>query len=76
MCDIFIPYGLYCYEVLSIEPSKKHGFIIKIKPCDHYKRTGDKLIGFCKLLECDVWDSVKECDLNDFIFDDDTDDIK
>jgi len=68
--DAFIPYGLYCYESLSVEPSEKYGFIMKIKPCDHHKYTGDKLVSFCKLLECDVWDGVKECDINDYVMDD------
>ena len=70
--DAFVPYGLYCYEPLSIESSNECGFIMKIKPCDHFRHI-DGIMGFCRLLKCDVWDSVKECDLNDYIFDDEED---
>jgi len=65
----FVPYGLYCYETLSIEPSKKYGFIMHTKSCDYYKHV-DGIEGYCSLLKRDVWDAVKECDINDLLDED------
>jgi len=70
--DIFVPYGFYCYEPLSVESSKEKGFIMKVKPCGYFHHI-EGIEGYCTLLKCDVMDEVKECLINDWV---DEEDIK
>jgi hypothetical protein len=64
--NVFVPYGFYCYKLLSVNPSKEKGFIMKVKPCGYYYHVED-VVGCCTLLKCEVWDEVKECLINDWI---------
>jgi hypothetical protein len=56
---IFIPQGLYCYEIKRVVENKQ-GFIIKTRICNYYDGENEK----CKLLGVDILDQCKECDNN------------
>ena len=61
-----IPEGCYCYTHLSTEFDDEHGFIMHIEPCSHYESNlgGDPLYGRCTLMNCEILDQCKECDIN------------
>jgi hypothetical protein len=54
----FIPKGLYCYELLSIEHGKTYAELkIHTHPCDYYDAKKER----CKLLKVDIDDQCSVC---------------
>lgn len=61
----FIPCGGYCYKIDRVIYDKTKGPCLKTKPCRFYKRYG-VILGHCKLLNLEVTDMVKECDIKEY----------
>ena len=63
-----IPKGWYCYELTGEktevwnEEYKTWVTSYKTKVCPFYE-SGDGIDGRCKLLDCDVLDQTKSCDI-------------
>lgn len=69
-----IPYGHYCYEILSVNENIGR---IKVKLCPYWNRDYSKpeqMNGYCSYLKCGdweheglglLWDQVKECGINE-----------
>ena len=56
--DKFIPKGLYCYEILSIEQGKTYAELkIHTRLCDYYDAKKER----CKLLKKDILDQCSIC---------------
>jgi len=69
-----IPLGLYCYRIAKIEG--RHIFTYTCPFLDHDPEQEDQSNGYCHLLKLGdwmengtslLWDSVKECGINDDI---------
>lgn len=51
----------YCYTPIKFD-MKTGGY--HIKTCPFYKSDGDGLFGRCSLLDCEVMDQIKECEIS------------
>lgn len=73
-----IPTGLYCYSRMCQTGTQENGApIFSVTPCPFWARDPDADVqanGYCALLGCGdmdtngtilLWDSVKECGIND-----------
>ena len=51
----------YCYTPIKFDMETG---VYHIKPCPFYRNDGESVFGRCSLLDCEIMDQIKECNIS------------